>query len=217
MKIMILSVLIGSVLVVPALALDEVGLLNQDIALIRYQVTAIEHQFADGQEEQKIKAFDALIAKTDELIAQFPERPESYVWKGIALSAQAKHKGKGLAALSAVRRAKKYLEKANAMDPSMSDGAAYNALAMLYSKVPSWPISFGNQRKAEEYFQKALKVSSNLDTNYRYGEFLIAKGQVEEGLKYLEKALNFPERPGRKEERLKKKEISDLIKKYKKE
>lgn len=76
-------------------------------------------------------------------------------------------------------------------------------------------MGFGSDEKAEEFFKQALKYSSNLDTNYRYGEFLIEKGETEKGLKYLEKALNFPDRQGRKEDPLKKKGVKKLIKSVK--
>lgn len=186
--------------------------LNRAVADIRYQVTAIEHDFDTKDVKGKVQAFDDVIDQAAGLIDQFPDRAEPYVWKGIALSAQAKHKG--ISALSSVRQARRDLERAIAIDPAAADGAAYNALAMLYAKVPSWPIAFGNDKKAEEYFHKALAVSSNLDTNYRFGEFLAEHGRTEEGLRYLQKALAFSDRPGRKEESLKKQEIAALIQHY---
>ena len=41
---------------------------------------------------------------------------------------------------------------------SASDAAAYNALGMLYHKVPGWPISFGSNKKARDYFEKAIAL-----------------------------------------------------------
>ena len=184
--------------------------LDKEIAEIRYRVTAIEHESSD-----KIEAFDKLVTDTDKLIAKYPDRAEPYVWKGISLSAKAKHQG--ISALSSVKQARKLLEKSISINPKASDGAGYNALGMLYYKVPGWPVAFGNNDKAEEYFQKALSTSSNLDTNYRYGEFLVEEmGDDEKGLKYLEKALKFANREGRKEDTLKKDEVRALINKIKK-
>lgn len=192
-------------------ALAGVESLDTKISNIRYRVTAIEHTSKD-----KIKDFNSLIQETDKLVAEYPERAEPYVWKGIALSAQAKHKG--ISALSSVKNARKILEKSISINPSASDGAGYNALAMLYYKVPTWPVAFGDNDKAEDYFQKALATSSNLDTNYRYGEFLVEEmGKKDKGLKYLTKALSFPDRSGRKEDALKKEEIKQLINKTKEE
>jgi len=180
--------------------------LGEEISSIRYNITAIEHKDKD---ENKIEQFDKLISETDKLIKEYPNSAEPYLWKGIALSAQAKHKG--ISALSSVREAKELLEKSISINPSASDGAAYNALGMLYYKVPGWPISFGNNKKAEKNFREALKISSNLDTNYRYGEFLISQGNIAEGLKYLNKAYLMPNRESRKEDSLKKEEVKKLI------
>jgi tetratricopeptide (TPR) repeat protein len=184
--------------------------IDKEISKIRYRVTAIEHESDD-----KIVAFDNLIIDADKLVSEYPDMAEPYVWKAIALSAKAKHQG--ISALSSVKQAKKLLEKSIGINPSAADGAGYNALAMLYYKVPGWPIGFGDSDKAEEYFQKALSTSSNLDTNYRYGEFLIEDvGNKEKGLKYLNKALDFADRKGRKEDALKKDEVRVLINKIKK-
>lgn len=206
-----LKIMLLSVGLVSQPAFSETLNLNQEISQIRYRVTAIEHESGD-----KIKAFEELIERAGNLAIVFPEKAEPLVWQAIALSAQAKHKG--MSALSNVKKARKLLEKAISINPSASDGAAYNALAMLYYKVPAWPVAFGNNEKAENYFQQALATSSNIDTNYRYGEFLIEEmGQKEKGLSYLNKALSFPNRSGRPEDALKKEEIKTLISKVKEE
>lgn len=186
--------------------------LNSELSDIRYQVTAIEHIYSENDKKLKIQEYEKLIKRADNLIQKFPNRAEPYIWKGICLSAQAKHKGIG--ALSNVKNAKYHLEASLYMDPSASDAAASNALGMLYYKVPPFPISFRDNEKAEEYFKQALSISSNLDTNYRYGEFLLKQGRKEEGIKHLTKALSFPDRAGRKEDVLKKEEIKNLLDKY---
>ena len=83
---------------------------------------------------------------------------------------------------------------------------------MLYHKVPRRPLSFRSDTKAKEYFEKAVETDSNLDTHYRYGEFLLDTGEKEEGLLQIKKALAFPNRAGREEDKLKKEEIQALIK-----
>lgn len=174
------------------------------IAEIRYEVTAIEHGKAD-----KAEAFDRLVVRADALAREFPKRPEPRVWKGIALSASAKHKG--LSALSAVKEARSLLEAALAMDEAVAGPVAHNALGMLFHKVPGWPVSFGDDRKAEEHFRKAVGASSCLDTHYRYGEFLMDEGRRDEARKHLERALAFPDRPGHAEDAMKKEEIRALL------
>lgn len=183
--------------------------LEKQVAAIRYQIAVIEQDSDNLKDSEKARLYNDLIRQCEELIKEYPDRAEPYTWKGICLSAQAKYFGLG--ALPNVFRARQNLEKSIETDPKACDTAALNALGMLYYKVPPFPIAFGSDKKAEEYFQRALSISSNLDTNYRYGEFLIEKGEREKGLHYLEKALSFPNRPGRKEESLKKQDIKNLI------
>lgn len=176
---------------------------------IRFKVTAIGHM-AEGT--NYAAEFDQIIAAAEQLIALNPSRPEAYIWKAICLAAQAKHKG--LSALSNVKVAKELLEKAISIDPNAVEGAAYNTLGILYYKVPGWPIGFGDDALAESNFKKALSISSNLDTNFRYGEFLLDQGKKADALIYLQKALTFPDRANRQEDALKKKEIEMVIEKH---
>ncbi|MCC6932629.1 MAG: hypothetical protein IT292_05175 [Deltaproteobacteria bacterium] len=96
------------------------------------------------------------------------------------------------------------MKKSIVIDPKSSDGAAYHALAMLYFKVPAWPIAFGDNEEASPNFKKALKISSNIDTNYRYGKFLAEEDQSEGARKYLQKAYDLPNRPSHREDPLRK-------------
>ena len=176
----------------------------QEIAQLRYRVTQI-----DVESTNKLSDFLELARHADAAIKKYPDRAEPLVWKGIALAARAKYQG--LSALAVVREARDVLERAIHMDPSTSDAAAYNALGMLYHKVPGWPVSFGSNRKARDYFEKAIAQSSNLDTCFRYGEFLLDIGETQEGLRYLKRALEFPERSGRPEDLFKRKMIADLM------
>ena len=176
----------------------------QEIAQLRYHVTQI-----DVESTNKVSDFFVLAQHADEAIKKYPERAEPLVWKGIALAARAKYQG--MSALAVVREARDVLERATQIDPSASDAAAYNALGMLYHKVPGWPISFGSNKKARDYFEKAIALSANLDTCFRYGEFLLDVGEKEAGLRSLKRALAFPERPDRPEDVFKQKMIVDLI------
>ncbi len=171
---------------------------------LRYQVTAIEQQPGD-----RAAAFSKLVAQADALRLANPRRPEPLIWKGIALAARAKHQG--ISALRSINEARSLLEAALRMDEKTAGPVAYNALGMIYHKSPGWPISFGDNKKAEEYFKKALAAASVLDTHYRYGEFLLDQGRKEEGRKHLQQALDLPDRPGHREDPMKKKEIRALL------
>jgi len=178
--------------------------LDNEISKIRFDVTNIAHSDLD-----KEKAYNDILAKTNLLLKQLPDNDELKVWKATILSSQAKFLG--LSALSNVKQAKKLLENAIKNDRLKEDPTAYYMLGILYYKAPVWPVAFGNDKKAKNYFMQALKISDNIDTNYRYGEFLIDQGKKDEALIYLRKAVSFENRENRKEDELKKLDIRKLI------
>ena len=110
-----------------------------------------------------------------------------------------------------VKEAKLKLEQAEAIDPEVLGGSIYASLGSLYSKVPGWPIGFGNDKTAERYFKKALEINpQGLDINYFFAEYLIDQGKDELALEYLNRALQAPtmtDRPladqGRRQQALK--------------
>lgn len=188
----------------PLTLIGETNALERSVAEIRCQVTAIEHQPGD-----KVKAFGHLIEQSDVLVRAYPQRAEPLLWKGIAILSQAQYVG--LKALSKVKEAKRLLEASLALDPQTDDGAAYLALAMLYYQVPPWPLSFRNDKQAEAYFAKALEVSSQLDTHYRYGEYLLVKKRLPQARAQLQMALAFPDRDDHPDDALKKADIRKLL------
>ena len=187
--------------------LQTTNALSQGLAELRYNLTRIE-----AESTNKVNELVALAKQADYWVTNNPGKPEPMVWKGIILSARAKHVG--ISALALVDEARGLLEKAVALDPQACEAAGLNALGMLYHKVPIWPISFGNNKKARLYFKQALAASSNLDTNFRMGEFLIDVGEKEEGVRYLKTAFASPDR-GRPEDVWKRKDIEALIQKNK--
>ncbi len=94
------------------------------------------------------------------------------MWEGIVVSSWAGEKG-GLGALSLVKQAKTIYEQAIKIDGKALDGSAYNSLGVLYYKVPSWPLGFGDKDKAGELLQKALAINpQGIDPNFFYAEYL---------------------------------------------
>ena len=184
--------------------------LNKTISELRYEVTAIEFTAKD-----KLKTSREILEKAKNLTKENPTNSDAYLWYGIALSVNAKHeKAESLStALEVIREAKDNLEKSIELNPEAEEGRAYSTLGMIYAKAPVWPISFGSNSKAEENFKKAIAIGpNNMDNNYRWGEFLMKQGEVEEGKKYLTKALNMPNRKSRKEDAFKKQDIKKILK-----
>lgn len=138
---------------------------------------------------KNFRELEALSQQADKLAEQHPQNAEVLVWDAIVLSTLAEKKG-GLGALGLVKQARHQLEQAEAIDPEVLGGSVYASLGSLYSKVPGWPIGFGDDEKAEEYFKKALAINpQGLDINYFFAEYLVDQGEEMLALEYLELAL----------------------------
>lgn len=179
-------------LVLPGLARaagadDAVVALQHEWEVIRYEVPAPERE----------KRFEALAAEAHRVSQSSPGDSGALVWEGIIVSSWAGEKG-GLGALGLAKRAKALYEEAIRIDPAGLDGSAYDSLAVLYEKVPGWPLGFGDGAKAKELFLKALAINpTGIDANYFYGEYLLENRQPDEAVNHLERALQAPPRPGR--------------------
>jgi len=153
--------------------------LQQRWAQVNYQL----------QGKEQLVAFEQLIDTTDSYVAQQPKSAEILIWSGIIKSTYAGAKG-GLGALEYAKASKRDLEKSLDIDASALHGSAYTSLGTLYFNVPGWPIAFGNDKKAKEYLLKALKIDpQGIDQNYFYAQFLQDQGDLNDSLRYYEKAL----------------------------
>ena len=148
-------------------------------------------------EDDREKAFAELLANADKVVGSNPEKAEALIWRGIIKSSYANAKG-GLGALSVAEGSKADLEQALKLDPTALQGSAYTSLGVLYSKVPGWPIGFGDNKKAKELLLKALEQNpQGIDPNYFYADYLAGKRDWAEALRYLEIAKAAQPRPGR--------------------
>jgi tetratricopeptide (TPR) repeat protein len=144
--------------------------------------------------DKKEEAFNALLNKTTQLATQFPNNSETLFWQAVIIATNAELQD-GFEALKAIHKSQDLLLEAVTINPETANGSAYVTLGTLYYMVPKWPIAFGDSEKAENMFQAALKINPNgIDTNYYYGDFLLAKNQFQEAQKYFEKALSTPSR-----------------------
>jgi Tfp pilus assembly protein PilF len=84
-------------------------------------------------------------------------------------------------------------EQALSIKPDALDGSAYNSLAVLYYKVPGWPIGFGDKAKARQLLQEAVKnAPRGLDANYFYGDFLMEQHEYPAAERVFKYALTLP-------------------------
>jgi tetratricopeptide (TPR) repeat protein len=143
-------------------------------------------------------AFSALLKHASEFSAQYPDRAEAFAWEGIVLSTYAGEVS-AMSAMKYAKAARAALERAESLDASALAGGVYASLGALYSKVPGGLIGFGDDKRAAEYFHKALAVDGdNIDNNFFYGEFLLDQGDYAGARIVLEHALAAPavaERP----------------------
>ena len=145
--------------------------------------------YLDEFRNKNFRELQALAEQADLLAQDHPQNAEALVWDAIVLSTLAEKKG-GLGALSLVKKARLKLEQAEAIDPEVLGGSVYASLGSLYSKVPGWPIGFGNDDKAEKYFKKALAINpQGLDINYFFAEYLVDQGNDVKALEHIERAL----------------------------
>lgn len=165
--------------------------------LLEIQQTWARINYSMTSAEEKTTAFAALATKAGALVSAHPGRAEPLVWQGIALSSQAGAKG-GLGALSLAKQARTVLESSLKIDGAVLAGSAHTSLGTLYHKVPGFPIGFGDDKKARQHLETALKLNpSGIDPNFFYAEFLLDKGETALAIKHLKIAQSAPARPGR--------------------
>jgi tetratricopeptide (TPR) repeat protein len=151
-----------------------------------------EHVFYELPESQQGARLEALLARSTNLVAQYPRSAEALIMEALVLCALAGHEG-GFSALGHVKRAREALKKSIELDPRAREGSAMVMLGNLYYRLPGWPISFGDDERARQYLETALKLyPDQLDTNYFYGDFLLDQGEYDKALLYLEKADKMP-------------------------
>lgn len=187
--IKVLSLSAASLLAAPSFAdmASDLSHLQQAWAEANYNLSG----------DNKTKALAELTTQADQAIAANPDSAEIYTWAGIIKSTYAGAKG-GMGALSIAKASKADLEKALNLNDQALQGSAYTSLGVLYSKVPGWPIGFGDDDKAKALLQKALAINPDgIDPNYFYGEYLLENRDYKQALVYLEKAQQAPAREGR--------------------
>lgn len=168
---------------------------DSELATIQEQWAVANYETPAG--DARKQAFETLSTRAQQFAENNPQRAEALIWEGIVLSTYAGVKG-GLGALSLAKQSRKALESALSIDANALQGSAYTSLGALYSKVPGFPIGFGDDKKARELLQKALAINPDgIDSNYFYAEFLCDQGKCSQALPYLEKAAQAPARAGR--------------------
>lgn len=174
-----------------------------DNSAVDVAVEKLQHEWAIANyqtpENKQEDAFKALTDLAKQMSANHPGQADLIVWEAIITSGYAKAKG-GIGALSLAERSRDLLLQAEQINPNALHGSIYASLGSLYYKVPSWPLGFGDKKKARMYLEKALKMNpTGIDPNYFYADFLLNRHEYAKAMEYFKKALAAPARPGRED------------------
>lgn len=161
-----------------------------------------EHiKFTETDKNLQEKQMAALADRAAQVAQQFQDQPETEIWLGVIISEQASmasENGSPFKALGFAKRARDILAKVVKVDPYALDAGAPTSLGVLYYRVPSWPIGFGDKDKARALLQEAFRNAPNgLDANYFYGDFLMTEGQYPQATQVFKHALALPAHPER--------------------
>ncbi len=163
------------------------------------EINNIESQWAriyyNQNTVQKKRGYPILLEKIKKLSEKNPEAVEPLIWQALVIATNAEFESP-FTALDSINTAKTLLEKTIQLNPNSLDGAAFVILGTLYYLTPGWPISFGDQKKAERLLKKGLEINpESIDSNYFYADYLLTKNKVNEAQKYFQLAINAPSRP----------------------
>jgi tetratricopeptide (TPR) repeat protein len=168
---------------------------DTQLATIQEQWAVANYQTPAG--DQRRRALETLSEQAHQFALANPQRAEPLIWEGIVLSTYAGAKG-GLGALGIAKKSRASLEAALKIDPNALQGSAFTSLGALYSKVPGFPLGFGDDDKAKAMLQRALTIDPDgIDSNYFYAQYLCDRDQCAQAVPYLERAARAKPREGR--------------------
>jgi tetratricopeptide (TPR) repeat protein len=142
------------------------------------------------------KQVTALAERASALINKYPGRAEPVIWRGVLLSegaSMASEDHSMLTARSLAYEARDILLEAEKIDPAALEAGAPASLGVLYYRVPSFPIAFGDTDLARKYLEEAIRNAPNgMDANYFYGDFLYNQGDYAGAQRVWKHALTIP-------------------------
>jgi len=161
------------------------------------QIDQLESEWAKiyySENSEQHNRYPHLIKKATKISEEHPHAVEAVIWQAIIIATNAAYESP-FKALSSIETAKELLEQSIKTQPEALEGAAFVVLATLYYMSPGWPISFGNQNRAELLFKEALKINpSSIDSNYFYADYLLSKDEVKDAQVYFKRAISAPVR-----------------------
>lgn len=208
------SFLIALLLFLSPAALAADTDLQRDMSALEDRWALTKYEMTD--KGQRLQNVQALHLEASGLAQRYPGRAEPLIWEALIYILEAEIHS-STASLSALRRARELLEEAEKIDGAAMNGAVHTNLGSLYYEAPGWPLSFGNNARAEAHLKQALAHDrEGREANYFYGDFLLQRKRPAEALPYLEKALSVPIHPAHaRADRGRRKEAQDAYDKAK--
>jgi len=168
--------------------------LAADILEIANSWAHIKFEEEDAALQQKQIA--ALAERASGLMQKYPGRAEPVIWKGVLLSEGASMANEDhsiLTARSLAYQARDTLLEAEKIDPTALEAGAPASLGVLYYRVPSFPVAFGDTDLARKYLEEAVRNAPNgMDANYFYGDFLYSQRDYAAAERVWKHALAIP-------------------------
>jgi len=180
--------LIIALVIIPQITVAEQSGFDNALAHLQQEFDAINVKREKSTDDQLAKDFEHLRLNAQEVSNGYPGRPEPLVWQAWALSEYAMAI-KSFSSMEAYREARNKLEEALQIDSNVFNGKGWVTLARLYHHLPRWPISYGNKKKAEEYYRKGLSINpSDCEANYFSAELFYDNENYAEAQRHLEVA-----------------------------
>lgn len=168
-----------------------------DVDIIKLAEHWAAAKYLSNNDSERKERMEPIGAEADALVKRYPGRVEALIWDGIVTSERASLTW-GLTALNLATRARDILAEAEHRDPKALDAGAPTSLGVLYYRVPGFPIGWGDNSKARNLLEEAVRNAPNgRDAHYFYADFLYEQGEYKEAEDVLKKALTLPSHPER--------------------
>jgi tetratricopeptide (TPR) repeat protein len=146
----------------------------------------------ESDKERRIQLFENAIETADQALALNANDVRGLFWKAAAMGKIAEDSGI-INALRMLRPMESMLLKVIELDEHYENAGAHRALGRMYHQLPSFPISFGSNRKAQMHLKRAHELfPRDVITRAFYAELLYDSGRKTEARKHAEFVLATP-------------------------
>jgi tetratricopeptide (TPR) repeat protein len=145
----------------------------------------------EAKRERQMELFETGIRYCQEAVKIKDDCVQCHFWLAVSYGKYGEAKGV-LQSLGLVPHMKDALEKARKLDDTYEWAGVYRVLGRLYFKLPA--VSGGDNKLAEEYLRKAVRMSPEHLMNVRFlAELLLSVGKKDEAKEILKKIIDTPD------------------------